>query len=132
MSPSATTSGLRRTTRSSLGSTALLPSKPTTRWTMTSTRLSETGRNQKYCLADVAPSPLFPPSSWICFSSFLPEWIESSHKLWQKFELLFLLRIGRDLINERIPSIQQMMVEFLRKQIGSFCNKSAPMWYFQI
>ena len=45
------TSGLRRTTRSSSSSTTLLPSKPTTRFTQTSTRLSETGTNHQSCLA---------------------------------------------------------------------------------
>ena len=132
LSPSVTTSGLRRTTRSSLCSTALLPSKPTTRWTMISTRLSETGTNYKVCLADVALSPLSPLFFCISFSSLLPEWIESSYKLRKKLEPLFLLRVWRDLFNKRISSIEQVIVEFLRKQVGSSRNKSAMMWYIQV
>ena len=58
--PHHTSSGLKRTPRCSFSLTTLLSNKPTTEWTMTSTSLSETGTNHKFCLDNTLIAKLSP------------------------------------------------------------------------
>ena len=58
--PHHTSSGLKRTPRCSFSLTTLLSNKPTTEWTMTSTSLSETGTNHKFCLDNTHIAKLSP------------------------------------------------------------------------